>query len=253
MPAETCGPTFQQRSTDIISLIRRKITLLTLLVLVTVVFAAAVVGTIATQNGTTPKDALEPIAGDAENGTTLKDALEPIERDAEVVATVQGIKVNRGDIRQYAEFWMMTDSSLTSDDATHQNIVLVIDRFISQAEIERRQLIASRKEAEDYMRPIRELCLGEHGAECREAIARLGFNPNSDEYWENIALPEYGKALSEIKLFRAVIIERDMEDATDEELIALRNALPGESRENAVVVWHDEDLERTYQSALRSE
>ena len=236
MPAETYGPTFQQRSTDIISLIQRKITLLTLLALVTVIFAAAVVGTIATQHGTTPKDALEPIAG-----------------DAEVVATVQGIKVNRGDIRQYAEFWMMTDSSLTSDDATRQSIVPVIDRFISQAEIERRQLTATRKEAEDYMRPIRELCLGEHGAECREGIARLGFNPNSDEYWENIALPGYGKALREIKLFRAVIIERDMEDATDEELIALRNALPGERRENAVVVWHDEELERTYQSALRSE
>ncbi len=41
---------------------------------------------------------------------------------------------------------------------------------------------------------------GEHGAECREAVTHLGFDPNSAEYWENIALPEYGKTVGEIKL-----------------------------------------------------
>ena len=66
--------------------------------------------------------------------------------------------------------------------------------------------------------------MGGHGAECREAITHFGFNPNSDEYWENIALPEYEKALGEIKLFRAVIIERGMEDAGDVNLVTLRNA-----------------------------
>ena len=93
----------------------------------------------------------------------------------------------------------------------------MIDRFIRQAEIERRQLTATRREAEDYMRRQREICMGEHGAECREAVTHLGFDPNSAEYWENIALPEYGKAVGEIKLWQAVIIERDMVDATKEE------------------------------------
>lgn len=95
--------------------------------------------------------------------------------------------------------------------------------------------------------------MGEHVAECREAIALLGFDPYSDAYWENVGLPEYGKALGEIKLFQAVIRERGLESASNDELIALRNALPGERRENAVVVWHDEDLERAYQNALQSE
>ena len=44
-----------------------------------------------------------------------------------------------------------------------------------------------------------------------------------------------------------------MESASNDEILAMRNALPGERRENAVIVWHDEDLERAYQSALQSE
>ena len=44
-----------------------------------------------------------------------------------------------------------------------------------------------------------------------------------------------------------------MEDAGDVDFVTLRNALPGELGQNAVIDWHNEDLERTYQSALRSE
>ena len=104
----------------------------------------------------------------------------------------------------------------------------------------------TRSEAEDYMRRQREYCMGEHGAECREAVTHLGFDPNSAEYWENIALPEYGKAVGEIKLWQAVIIERDMVNATEEEHVAARKAPPGELRPNAVIVWHDRDLGQTY-------
>lgn len=68
-----------------------------------------------------------------------------------------------------------------------------------------------------------------------------------------MTLPEYGKVLGEVKLFRAVIVEQGMEGATNEELVAMRKALPGELRQNAVIVWHDRGLERTYQTALRSE
>ena len=216
-------------------------------------------------------DAFEPTDGDSEvvatvegkdvtrgdirrqDRPTLKDALEPKDGDTTVVATVEGKDVTRGDIRRWAEFWMMTDGSMTRDTAVEKSIVAVIDEFITEAEINRRQLTPTREEGEDYMRQHREACLGEHGAECREALARLGFDPNGDEYWENIAFPEYGKALGEIKLFHAVIKEKGLEYASNDELIALGEALRGEWRENAVVVWHDEDLERTYQSALQSE
>ena len=191
----------------------------------------------------------EPLLERSENPS---DAFQPNDGDSGVVATVEGKDVTSGDVRRWAAFWMEMDSSLTSDDATHKTIVHVIDSFIEQAEVERRQLTPTREEAADYMRRHREPCLGEHGAGCREGVARLGFDPNSDEYWENIALPEYGKALGEIKLFHAVIKEKGLEGASNDEPAALRNALPGERRENAVIVWHDDDLERVYQSALQS-
>ena len=184
---------------------------------------------------------------------TLKDALEPIDGDTTVVATVQGKDVTRGDIRRSAEFWMMTDGSMTRDAAVYKSIVVVIDDFIEQAEVERRQLSPTREEAEEYMSIHRGNCMGEIGGECRAHVQRLGFDPYSDAYWENVGLPEYGKALGEIKLFHAVIKEKGLEDASNDELFALQQALPRELRENAVIVWHDEYLERAYQSALQSE
>ena len=99
-----------------------------------------------------------------------------------MVATVQGIEVTRGDIRRDAEFWIVTNRASTREDATHKSIVHVIDRFITQAAIERRQLTATHQEAEEYMSRQRTFCLGEHGEECREAVARFGFDPNSEEY-----------------------------------------------------------------------
>ena len=125
-----------------------------------------------------------------------------------MVATVQGKDVTRGDIRRAAEFWIVTNMATTSEDTTHKSIVLVIDRFIAQAEIERRQLTATRKEAEDFMRRNRDICMGEHGAECRDAVARLVVNRNDNGYWENIALPEYARTAGEIKLFQAIIKEK---------------------------------------------
>ena len=188
-----------------------------------------------------------------QDGSTLKDALEPREGDTTVVATVQGKDVTRGDIRRWAEFWMMTDGSMTRDAAVEKSIVAVIDEFITAAEINRRVITPSREEVEEYMSLHRGNCMGDNGAECRAHIERLGFDPYSDEYWENIGLPEYGKALGEIKLFGTVVAERGMEDASQEDLGTLRGALGGELRENAVIVWYDKDLERTYQSALQSE
>ena len=188
----------------------------------------------------------------AQNGTTLSDALQPIDGDEEVVATVQGKDDTRGDIRRAAEFWIVTNMAATSEDATNKSIVLVIDRFIAQAEIERRQLTATRKEAEVFMRRNRDICTG--GARC--GMSRSCHAPRNQ--------PQRQRVLGKHRTAR---IRKDggvnqalsghnqgknMEDATNEELIAVENALPGELRQNAAIVWHDEDLGRTYQGALQS-
>jgi hypothetical protein len=218
------------------ALIRRKITLPILIVLAVAAIGVAIAETIV-----------------AQSGGKLADDLQPKEGDAEAMATVQDQDVTRGDVRRMVEFQRMTDGSMTKDAAVGKSIVIVIDGFITEAEVNRRELTPTSEEARDYMNRQRDFCLGEGGVECRAHIERLGFDPNSDEYWEDIGRLEYGKAVGEIKLFRAIVVERGMEDASNEDHIALRNALSGELRSKAKIVWHDEDLEKAYQRALASE
>jgi hypothetical protein len=218
------------------ALIRRKITLTTLIVLAVAAIGVAIAETIV-----------------AQSGGKLADDLQPKEGDAEAMATVQDQDVTRGDVRRMVEFQRMTDGSMTKDAAVGKSIVIVIDGFITEAEVNRRELTPTSEEARDYMNRQRDFCLGEGGVECRAHIERLGFDPNSDEYWEDIGRLEYGKAVGEIKLFRAIVVERGMEDASNEDHIALRNGLSGELRSKAKIVWHDEDLEKAYQRALASE
>ena len=216
--------------------IRRIITLPILIVLAVAAIGVAIAGTIVAQNGGKLADDLQPKGG-----------------DAVAVATVEDQDVTRGDVRRMVEFRMMTDGSMTNDAAVEKSILIVIDGFITEAEVNRRELTPTSEEARDYMNRQRDFCLGERGAECRAHLERLGFDPNSDKYWEDIGLLEYRKAVGEIKLFRAIAVERGMEDAGNEDHIALRNALSGELRSNAKIVWHDEDLEQAYQRALASE
>ena len=166
------------------------------------------------------------------------------------VATADGKVVTRGDVRRAVEFYRAIDGTLTNDEATNRTIVQVIDPVIMQAEVERREVAATDEEAQAYMTKQRNLCLGDHGAECREAVAQLGFDTSDDDYWNNTALPEYKRMVGEIKLFQAIIEEGGLADATEEEIIAAQSALPGQLGANANIVWHDDDLRQKYQSAL---
>ena len=173
------------------TLTRPKTPILVLLALATVIFAAIVAGTIM-----------------AQNGTTLSDALQPIDGDEEVVATVQGKDDTRGDIRRAAEFWIVTNMAATSEDATNKSIVLVIDRFIAQAEIERRQLTATRKEAEVFMRRNRDICTG--GARC--GMSGSCHAPRNQPQRQRVLgkhrTARIRKHVGEIKLSQAIIKEK---------------------------------------------
>ena len=212
----------------------RKTTIIALLVTVSVVSAGIIVGSIM-----------------AQGGTNLKEALDPKDGDTEVVATVQGLDVKRGDIRRGADFWITMDPTTTEEAAIHKSIVVVIDGFIAEAEVKRRELTPTDEEVEEYMSPHRETCLASE--ECVEIIEGLGFDPDDDEYWKNIGLPQYGRSLGEIKLFRAVVEERGLTDADNDTLAALRSTMISELRDGATIVWHDEDLKEAYNRALASE
>lgn len=187
----------------------------------------------------------------AQSGTNLKDSLAPKEGDPNVVATVQGLDVTHGDIRRGGDFWTTVDPTVTKDAAIDKSIVGVIDGFVIEAEVKRRQLTPTLEETKAYMAPHRETCLASD--ECTGALQRLGFDPNSDAYWEEVGIPEYGKSLGEIRLFRAIIEDRNMEEADDATLAALRGTMIVELRNNANIEWHDEDLEQTYQEAVARE
>ena len=226
-----------KRSIDIVTLTRSRITFIALsLTLLMVAIVAIVAGTIV-----------------AQGKTSLKDALESKDGDETVVATVDGADVTRGNIRHAVEFKMAIDSSLTSEDARSQIIVQVIDRAIAEAEIDRRQITVADKEAEEYMHRNRDLCRGDNGGQCRDAIEQLGFDISDDSYWSAIALPEYKRMIAETKLFHAIIEEKSLQDADNDTLVAMQQALPGILRTDAVIVWHDDDLKQTYQQALPSE
>ena len=211
-----------------------KTTLVTGFVLAAMVLAAIVAGTIA-----------------AKRGDNLKDTLAPKEGDAEVVATVQGLDVTRGDIRRGGDFWTTVDPTMTKDAAIDKSIVVVIDGFVAEAEIKRRELTPTREETEEYMRPHREACLASD--ECISLVEGLGFDPNSDAYWQDVGIPEYGKSLGEIRLFRAIIEDRNMEEVDNETLAALRGTMIAELRSSANIEWHDEGLEGAYQDAASNE
>ena len=219
------------------TLTRPRMTFIALsLTLLTLAIAAIIAGTIV-----------------AQDKTSLKDALEAKDGDATVVATVDGTDVTRGDIRRAVEFKMAIDSSLTIENARSQIIVQVIDRAIAGAEIDRRRITVSDEEADAYMHRNRDLCLGENGGQCREAIKQLGFDVSDDSYWSDIALPEYKRMIAETKLFQAVIEEKSLQDADNDTLFAAQQALPNKLRANADIVWHDDDLKEVYQQALPSE
>ncbi len=88
--------------------------------------------------------------------------------DSDVIAIVEGKEVTRGEIRQRADYLQAVDPSFTNESAVRALIVGVIDRFIIQAEVERRGVVPTEAEAEAFMQPRKDACLGPKGEECRE-------------------------------------------------------------------------------------
>ena len=170
--------------------------------------------------------------------------------DDDVVATIQGKSLTRGEVRQAADFKQEVDPSLNNDMAVKSVIVSIVDGYVIQAEVERRELVPTEDEARAFMQPHKEACTGEHGQDCRNGIEQMGLTV--EEYWANI-LPEYRKDLGNINLFVAVFAEQGIpDDATNAQLVTARDAYQSDLRGRASIVWHDGDLERLYEEAQAS-
>ena len=169
--------------------------------------------------------------------------------ESDVIAVVQGKEVTRSDVLELADFHRTKDPSSTENSAVQMVIVAVIDEFIIQAEVERRGLRPTIEETEIFMRPIREICLGPDGGECRSGIQQMGFT--TDGYWE-IMLPEYQKGLGKINLRNAVFDEQGFADADNDRPIVALDTFQADLRSEALITWHDEDWKRLYRRALES-
>ena len=193
------------------------------------------------------------VAGAVATGSSLAqiDSYEHIftqtKGDDEVVAVVQGKDLLRGDVRKPVEYRQSKDESLTKNQATKLNIVPLVDDLIILAEVERRKFLPDDKENTEYVQPIKEACLGQHGADCRAEIASLGYS--ADEYFE-IAFEDYRKTLGDIKLHHVVFEEQGLTDAGNEARADAVDAFLATLKANAVIVWHDDELRKLYEEAV---
>ena len=167
--------------------------------------------------------------------------------DDDVVAVVQGKDLLRGDVRKPVEYRQAKDESLTKNQATKLNIVPLVDNLVILAEVERRQLLPDDKETTEYMQHHQDVCLGEHGADCRAEIASLGYSV--EEYFE-VAFEDYRTTLGYIRLHHAVFEEQGVTDAGNEARSDAVDAFLATLKANAVIVWHDVELRKLYEEAI---
>ena len=210
----------------------RKIAILVVTALVLTIVGATVAGTTMAQKG------------------QFVHIIAQAQDDTEIVAVVQSKDVTRAEIRKPADFYGTVDPSLTKDSAVQMVIVGVIDRFIIQAEVERRSLTPTEEETRTFMQPHKDACLGPNGQECRDHIEQLGLT--TAQYWSN-ALPDYQNDLGDMKLFQAVFTEQAPADADSNQLLSVDDTFRSDLRRKATITWNDTRLERLYNQALRSE
>lgn len=128
--------------------------------------------------------------------------------------------------------------------------MFIVDRHIIAAEVERRELVPTEKEAEAFMLPHKEACMGENGQDCRDSIEQMG--QTVDEYWAS-ALPDYREDLGNITLFNAVFEEQGIaDDASNATLVAARDTYQAKLREQAEITWNDDELRQLYEDAKAS-
>ena len=198
--------------------------------------------------------ALALVVGAAVTGTSLaqKGQFSHIyaekDGDSTVVAVVDGKDITRGDVRIPAESHRAMDPSLTEDDSKKKGILVMVTKRAVEAEVERRELVPTEAEAEDFRRTTKDACLGSDGQACRDAIEEMGYT--FDEYW-TVTLPEYQRELGKINLFQAVYADQGLSsDSDDEDLLAARDQFSDKLRSEATITWNDEDLKRLYDEAV---
>ncbi len=195
------------------------------------------------------------VLGQAQDEVLIPDHLERVEvilreqdGDDRELATVEGNPFTVGQLRIAFESHMVVEPELSEEEAIKARILDQVDSLLLTAEAASRDLETTEEEARARVEQIRATCEmdEEVEAECRENLGGLGFD--YDEYWEKL-VPVMKESRTTLKAMDALREEYLAREGTDAEGELLDWLVIHEVRENADIIWHDEDVEALFGEA----
>ena len=147
------------------------------------------------------------------------------------------------------ESHILVEPDLTKNEAIKATILSRLDAVLLASEAESRGLTTTQDEARVLMERNKALCEedAESEAECRDVLEKMGLD--YDEYWEEAVsvYQENHTALKAMSALREEYLERENTDAEGENLDWL---VIHDVRDDAEIVWHDNDIKALYAEAV---
>jgi len=170
------------------------------------------------------------------------------EDDDQILATVNGHDFSKGHVRVGYHSHMLTEPHLTEEEAIKELILSKFDSVLLTSIAKARELEVTEEELRAIADRNRAGCeINEQvEAECRENMAAMGID--YDIHWEDI-IPTLQANYTELKAMDALREEYLQSKETDAEGETLDWLVIHELRENADIVWHDEDIQELFDQA----
>jgi len=165
-----------------------------------------------------------------------------------VLAVVEGRKVTIRDIQDTVYHSGQVFAAWPGPSSLPQRTFAAVDGIIIQAEVKRRGLTPTTREAWEYFKPNREACLASPDPDCREVIESLGYEV--DEYW-TLAFPGYRRELGRNEL--TSLLREGFGSAIDDDPAIRISKFYDDLRSNASIEWKDEAFRLMYEVVLAEE
>ena len=186
-----------------------------------------------------------PIPRHAES---IGEIIQKQEGDDTVLATVNGHDFTTHRLRIAYESYMLEKPSLTRNEAIKATILATLDTVLLASEAESRGLTTTRDEAQALVQTTKSTCEenAEIEAECRGNLRKMGLD--YDQYWGEIvsSYQDDYTALKAMTSLREDYLDSENTDAEGQKLdwLAIH-----EVREDATIVWNDNDIKTLFDQA----
>ena len=179
--------------------------------------------------------------------------------DEDVVARIGDQTIKRQQFRQAFGYQVSVSEDLgpTADDAAVEEmksvakdtaIVLLVHGVIDYDEALDRGFTVTDAEVDARIAQMKAICAGPDGADCRALIQEIGLTP--EQYWE-IAFDEYKREMTITKMKSAHVNALYPDGHTYDEMVSAVEDFEDTLRDDASIVWEDEDLRSTYERATQ--